>query len=25
VDRAPALWLYDWLLDAAAGLGGSKP
>ena len=25
VDRAPAHWLYDWLLDAAAGLGGSKP
>ena len=22
VDRAPAQWLYDWLLDAAAGFAG---
>jgi heterotetrameric sarcosine oxidase gamma subunit len=25
VDRAPAQWLYDWLLDAAGGLGGGHP
>jgi sarcosine oxidase subunit gamma len=25
VDRAAAQWLYDWLLDAAAGFGGGRP